>query len=116
LPLQEIILTTLLYIQASPRGSESKSIQVADAYLETLRAQNPMIEFDTIKLWEEDLLSFDETQAAAKMKVMTGQVPTGAEKPAWDEITAVANRFIAADRYLLAVPMWNSGIPYRLKC
>jgi FMN-dependent NADH-azoreductase len=115
LPLQEIILTKLLYIQASPRGSESKSIQVADAYLEALRAQNPMIEVDTIKLWEEDLLSFDETQAAAKMKVMTGQVPTGTQKPAWDEITAVANRFIAADRYLLAVPMWNGGIPYRLK-
>ena len=49
------------------------------------------------------------------MKVMTGRVPEGAEKEAWDEITVVANRFIAADRYLLAVPMWNIGIPYRLK-
>ncbi len=49
------------------------------------------------------------------MAVITGQSNEGRQKTAWDEITAVANRFIAADRYLLAVPMWNGGIPYRLK-
>jgi FMN-dependent NADH-azoreductase len=27
----------------------------------------------------------------------------------------IAKRFIAADRYLFATPMWNGGIPYRLK-
>ena len=108
-------MTKLLYIQTSPRGPESKSIQVADAYLEALCARSPAIEVDTIRLWEDTLLSFDEIHAAAKMKVMTGQVPTGAEKIAWDEITAVANHFINADRYLIAVPMWNGGIPYRLK-
>ena len=27
----------------------------------------------------------------------------------------IAARFIAADIYLFAVPMWNGGIPYRLK-
>jgi len=32
-----------------------------------------------------------------------------------NEVVAIANRFIAADRYLIATPMWNSGIPYRLK-
>jgi FMN-dependent NADH-azoreductase len=108
-------LTTLLYIQASPRGTESKSIQIADAYLEELCKRNPAIEVDTIRLWQEDLFPFDELQAAAKIKVMTGQTPVGDEKTAWDEIIAFASRFIAADCYLLAVPMWNNGIPYRLK-
>jgi FMN-dependent NADH-azoreductase len=105
----------LLYIQASPRGAESKSIAVADAYLDALLARTSGIEVDTIQLWQEDLLPFDEIQAAAKIKVMTGRQPEGPEKAAWAEITEVANRFIAADRYLLAVPMWNGGIPYRLK-
>jgi FMN-dependent NADH-azoreductase len=46
---------------------------------------------------------------------MSGQSDGGAHKTAWDEIVSVANRFVAADRYLIAVPMWNGGIPYRLK-
>ena len=108
-------MTKLLYIQASPRRVESKSIQVADAYLQALRARNSSIEVDTIQLWEENLFPFGETQANIKTKVMTGQVPAGHEKTVWDEIAAVANRFCSADRYLLAVPMWNGGIPYRLK-
>jgi len=32
-----------------------------------------------------------------------------------DQVVEIANRFISADRYLIAAPMWNSGIPYRLK-
>ena len=108
-------MSKLLYIQASPRGAESKSIQIADAYLEALLANNPVIEVDTIKLWEEDLLPFDEIHNAAKLTVMAHKVPDAPEKVAWDEITIVARRFIDADRYLLAVPMWNMGIPYRLK-
>jgi FMN-dependent NADH-azoreductase len=39
------------------------------------------------------------------MAVITGQINEGRQKTAWDEITAIANRFISADRYLLAVPM-----------
>jgi FMN-dependent NADH-azoreductase len=46
---------------------------------------------------------------------MLGQDHDAVQKTAWDQIGEVANRFITADRYLLAVPMWNSGIPYRLK-
>jgi FMN-dependent NADH-azoreductase len=49
------------------------------------------------------------------MKVIAGQQPDGPQRTAWDEVVAIANRFIAADRYLIATPMWNSGIPYRLK-
>jgi FMN-dependent NADH-azoreductase len=100
--------------QASPRGSEWKSIRVADAYLETMRAQNPMMEVNTIKLWQEDLLSFDEIQAAAKTKVMTGQVPTDAEKPAW--MRSLRLQPLHRSRPLSdGRTMWKGGIPYHLK-
>jgi FMN-dependent NADH-azoreductase len=108
-------MTKLLYIQASPRGAESRSIEVAEAYLASVRSGNPGLEVDTIDLWREDLPAFDGDKAAAKMSVLAGAEPGGAQKTAWDELVTIANRFIAADRYLLAVPMWNSGIPYRLK-
>jgi FMN-dependent NADH-azoreductase len=108
-------MSKLLYIQASPRGTESKSIQIADVYLAALRASHVTLDVETINLWKEDLLPFGEAEASVKTKIMTGQAPTGYEIPVWETVTAVAKRFINADRYLFAIPMWNGGIPYRLK-
>ena len=108
-------MTKLLFVEASPRGAESKSIQIAETYLAALRANNPDLEVDTIELWDADLPAFDGDKVAAKMNVIVGQDHNAAEKTAWDHIVGIANRFIAADRYLFAVPMWNGGIPYRLK-
>ena len=108
-------MTRLLFIKASPRGTASRSVAVAESYLEALRARTPDLEVDTIELWEEDLPPFDGNRANAKLNVITGQAQSGSQQTAWDQITAIAQRFIAADHYLLAVPMWNGGIPYRLK-
>lgn len=108
-------MTKLLFVQASPRGDQSKSIQIAEAYLARLRANNPHLEVDTLALWEAELPAFDGDKAAAKINAMLGQDQDAIQKSAWDQITDIARRFIVADRYLFAVPMWNSGIPYRLK-
>ena len=37
-------MTKLLFIQASPRSEQSKSIQVAQTYLDVLKATNPTLE------------------------------------------------------------------------
>jgi FMN-dependent NADH-azoreductase len=108
-------MTRLLYIEASPRGAQSKSTQVAEAYLAVFRARNPDVEIDTLRVWDAQLPPFDGDKVAAKMSVIAGQEQSAAEKTAWDEIVAIAGRFSGADRYLFAVPMWNGGIPYWLK-
>jgi FMN-dependent NADH-azoreductase len=108
-------VTRLLYVQASPRESESQSIHLAETYLSALRQTNPDLDVDMIELWDAFLPAFDHDKAAAKMKVIAGQEFDDAQRQAWDEVTAIAARFISADRYLFAVPMWNGGIPYRLK-
>ncbi len=66
-------------------------------------------------MWSETLPVFDGDKAAAKMAVMGGVTPTGAEGTAWQAVMNVADRFTAADRYLFSVPMWNGGVPYVLK-
>ena len=108
-------MTKLLFIKASPRGDQSKSLQVAQTYLDTLMAANPTLEVDVLPLWEIDLPVFDGDKAAAKVNVILGEEQNAAQKSAWDQIVAIASRFIGADRYLLAAPMWNGSIPYRLK-
>lgn len=104
----------LLHIKASPRA-DSKSAAIADAYLAALRERIPHVAVDTLDLIKEKLPEFDGDKVAAKIAVLTGQTHDGRQKTAWDEITEVANRFISADRYLISAPMWNGGIPYRLK-
>lgn len=108
-------MTKLLYLQASPRKSDSKSRQIATAYLDALTAANPHLEIDILDLWDTELPAFDGDKAAAKMNVIKGAAQDGVGQTAWDEIVAIADRFTSADRYLIASPMWNSGIPYRLK-
>ena len=54
-------------------------------------------------------------KVAAKVNVILGQEQNAVQKTARDQIVQIASRFIAADRYLFAVPMWNGTIPYRLK-
>jgi FMN-dependent NADH-azoreductase len=108
-------MTRLLYIKASPRGADSRSAAIADAYLGALRQRIPDIVVDTLDVVAKRLPEFDGDKVAAKISALTGQAHEGRQKTAWDEITEIANRFIAADRYLIAVPMWNGSIPYRLK-
>ncbi len=105
----------LLYIKASPRGTDSKSSALADAYLAALRERLPNLSVDTLDLSRDSIPDFDGDKVAAKMAVIAGQTNQGRQRSAWDEIVEVAIRFIAADRYLIASPMWNGGIPYRLK-
>lgn len=107
-------MTTLLYIKASPRA-DSRSSAIADAYLAAFRAAKPSTTIDRLDVWAEPLPEFDGNKVNAKMSVVTGQPHDEIQKTAWDEITAIAARFVAADHYLFAVPMWNGSIPYRLK-
>lgn len=108
-------MSKLLYIRASPRGEESKSAQVAEVYLGALRERNPDLDVDAFSVWGTDLPVFDGNKVAAKINVMTGQDQNAMQKTAWDQIVEIVGRFVSADRYLFAVPMWNGGIPYRLK-
>jgi hypothetical protein len=85
-------VTTLLYLKASPRKTDSQSIQLAEVYLTALRSSNPDLVVDTIDVWEEGLPAFDGDKAAAKMTVIAGQQPDGPQRTAWDEVVAIANR------------------------
>lgn len=104
-------MKTLLHVIGSPRGANSQSAKVAAAYLGALTERR----VDTLDLWREPLPEFDGDKSAAKMTVITGGALGGATQTAWDEIQGIAARFTAADEYLFTVPMWNGGIPYRLK-
>ncbi len=108
-------MTKLLHIIASPRGADSKSNALAHAYVADQQARTPDLEVDRLDLWTEDLPAFDGDPAAAKMTFFgVGQMDP-AKQAVWDQVSDITRRFIAADHIVIGVPMWNGGIPYRLK-
>ncbi len=108
-------MTNLLHIIASPRGSDSKSHALAQAYIESQRRLHSDLRVDTLDLWSENLPEFDGDRAAAKMTFFGVGEMNKIRQTAWHEIVEIAQRFIDADHYVFGVPMWNGGIPYRLK-
>ena len=108
-------MSTLLYIEASPRKDRSHSINVANTFLDAYAAANPGDTIDKIDLWDLNLPEFDGEKLNAKYSVMHGESPSGAEVAAWNEVQGLFDRFNAADKYVFSVPMWNFGIPYKLK-
>jgi FMN-dependent NADH-azoreductase len=108
-------MAKVLYIQASPRVGRSSSIQVADAFVEAYRAKHPADKVETLNLFTAVLPSFDGLTIQGKYNIMHGKEFTADEKKAWEAVVKLIEHFKSFDKYALAVPMWNFGIPYRLK-
>ena len=108
-------MTKLLHIIASPRGEDSKSSALAEGFIADQRLKNSALKVETLDLFQADLPAFDGDPAAAKMTFFGDGTMTPEKQTAWDEVARITHAFMEADHYVLSVPMWNGGVPYRLK-
>jgi FMN-dependent NADH-azoreductase len=108
-------MARLLYVEASPRKDRSASIEVSRAFLEAYRVSNPEDEIETLDIWAVDLPSFNGEALAAKYAGLNGVPLTTEQQAVWNDIRSLASPFLAADKLLVAAPMWNFGIPYPSK-
>ena len=107
-------MTRVLYIQASPRGGRSASAHVAEAYIDALRKKGK-VEVDTLDVWQEDLPAFDGPALSGKYAGLSGTPLTEEQTAAWTAIHDLGRRFREANQIVISVPMWNFGVPYKLK-
>jgi len=108
-------MSGILYLKASPRGPRSHSIAVADAFLEAFLERNPDVHLTTRSLFEADLPAFDGPALQAKYSVIHRLTHDPAQRKAWESVTRWAEELKACSLLLMAVPMWNFGLPYPLK-
>jgi FMN-dependent NADH-azoreductase len=108
-------MTRLLHVIASPQGPASASTEVSTVFVQAYVDAHPGVEVDTLDLWADPVPTYGPDAVAAKMAVFGGASPEGAAGEAWGQVLATIDRFTAADVYVFAVPMWNSGIPWILK-
>ncbi|MDH3238106.1 MAG: NAD(P)H-dependent oxidoreductase [Deltaproteobacteria bacterium] len=108
-------MAKLLHIESSPRKDRSASIAVARAFLDEYRKTHSGDTVETLDLWKTELPSFDGDVINAKYVIMHGKEHTPEQKKAWGAVEKVIAHFKGADKYLFSLPMWNFGIPYKLK-
>ena len=91
-------MSTLLYIQCSPRGQRSKSITVADAFVETYKQKHPDDKIVTLNIFKEKLPAFDGLTVQAKYTILHSQKHSKEKLQAWKKVEKVIEQFKSADK------------------
>lgn len=108
-------MSKLLHIQSSPRKVRSASNEVAQAFIESYVKKHPDAQIVTFNIWEEQLPEFNQDSLEAKYAGLNGQALSESQALAWETLTHYASLLHEADVILLSVPLWNFGVPYKLK-
>jgi Acyl carrier protein phosphodiesterase len=102
-------MSTVLYIKANgkPEGM-SRTFQISDTFIEEYKKNNPGDKIITLDLYKEDI---DFLKAQDIMEVFGPKTEASRKHP----VLKYAYQFAEADKYVVAEPMWNLGIPAILK-
>lgn len=101
----------LLHVMGSPRGARSRSDMVARHLIEKLAPD----EMEALDLASASLPRFDGTTIEGRYDLIEGREVRPEVAEAWDGIGRAVEHFLSFDTYVFSVPMWNFGVPWRLK-
>lgn len=102
-------MSKVLYIKANIKNEgESRTFKVSDSFVEEYKRNNPEDEIITLDLYKEniDFLRADDLGKLFGPKD---------EESKNSSILKYAYEFAAADKYIIAAPMWNLSFPAILK-
>lgn len=108
-------MADLLHVAASPLSHDSHSKAVAQELIQAWRERHPSGRVETVDVWQLDMPEFDATMIAAKFAVLRAGNATQEQRAQWARAVRLAEVFNRATHYVFSLPMWNHGIPYRLK-
>eukprot|EP00164_Ancoracysta_twista_P007362 GFYU01010433.1.p1 GENE.GFYU01010433.1~~GFYU01010433.1.p1 ORF type:complete len:314 (-),score=89.46 GFYU01010433.1:356-1297(-) len=106
--------TKVLVLLASP-STDSTSVRLVDAFIEKYCSIHPSDRIYVMDLFRTNLPAFDEIALNYRNHILTGEQLPKEVEPVWQNIEMVIREFRSADKIVIACPMWNFGIPYRLK-
>jgi FMN-dependent NADH-azoreductase len=104
----------LFHLSCSPRA-DSESLAGARVFLEQFGKARPDWEIDEMNLWRDHLPEFEGYILEARYARGGGRSFTESQRNAFAIAERMALRFSLAERVLISTPMWNFGIPYKLK-
>lgn len=112
-------MSKVLVIKAHPfNGDKSRTIKTLDTFLETYKAKNPDDEIETLDLFATNFPELDAGMMDAWGKLAKGTAFTDLSadvQNAMGQFNDALAQFKAADKLVVANPMWNLSIPAQLK-
>ncbi|MCC5892833.1 FMN-dependent NADH-azoreductase [Exiguobacterium sp.] len=106
----------VLYVSANPKPTElSYSKQVAETFMTTLKEENASLDIEAIELYDVDVQEIDGDVLSAWGKFASGEALTDVEAQKVATMNGMLEKFMAADVYVFATPMWNFFFPARMK-
>ncbi len=112
-------MTTVLYITAHPHDdTQSYSMVVAKAFIDTYREVNPDHEIVDVDLYKENIPQIDVDVFSGWGKLRSGQSfeeLSSEEKAKVGRLNELSDQFISADKYVFVTPLWNFSFPPVMK-
>jgi len=101
----------VLHLIASPRRQRSRSLMVAQHFLEHLSGAT----VEELDLWQSALPDLDGDMIESRYRLIRGEPVEAGFEAQWTELRRRVDHLLSFDLWLFSTPMWNFGLPYRLK-
>jgi len=102
-------MSKVLYIKANAKSEgESRTFKIADSFMKVYKAENPDDEIIELDLYEIGVPFLPKGEFADMQKAVQ-------QNDKNHPVLKFAYQFIEADKYIIAEPIWNLGIPAILK-
>jgi FMN-dependent NADH-azoreductase len=112
-------MAQVLYITAHPHDdTQSYSMAVAKAFMDTYKEVNPDDQVIHIDLYREHIPHIDADVFSGWGKLQTGkgfEELSSEEKSKVNRLNELSEQFISADKYVFVTPMWNFSFPPVMK-
>ncbi|WP_349407505.1 FMN-dependent NADH-azoreductase [Pseudalkalibacillus sp. SCS-8] len=112
-------MAEVLYITANPKSvEESLSLAVGEEFIQTYREANPNDEVIRLNLYDYDIPYIDTDVFNGWGKLQQGQAYEELSLDEQDKvrrINVLTEQFKKADKYVFVTPLWNFGVPPKMK-
>lgn len=108
-------MANVLFVKANGRpADQAVSVKLYDAFVKSYKESHSGDQITELDLFEENLPYFDNTMMTGLYKLANGIEPTAEEKQAAGVANKYLDQFLAADKVVIAFPLWNFTIPAQL--
>lgn len=109
-------MSKVLFIKSSPLQEEfSKSTKIAKVFLYEYLTFHPSDEVEELDLYKMDIPFIDEDVMNGWQKLSISATLSEVEAAKIALINRFTEQFIQADKFIFVSPLWNLGIPPKLK-
>lgn len=99
-------------------SNESRTLKTLEAFLATYKQENPTDEITTLNLFDGNFTEINTELLMAWGKLRNGVAFTDLSNEEQNMVSSFAastDQFLAADKVIIANPMWNGFVPTKLK-